>query len=180
MSLPTVSPAPSHARHLFPDPESQHDCANPSLKFGNPGGGTGKDKFSAPLSTGVFLRDEPNVGDLGEQGRPGRCPLRPAWKTQGTRILPSRAVPPLVVRTPKGSVKPGGLTCNRGPGPARGLGVPQRPSPTTQVPCAGPRAAGRPSASCSPPARRAEGGGAVAIYIQGEPAEPSPRPGPAS
>lgn len=93
VSLPTVSPAPSHARHLFPAHESQHDCANPSPKFGNPGGGTGKDKFSAPLSTGVFLRDEPNVGDLGEEGRPGRYPLRPAWKTQGTRILPSRAEP---------------------------------------------------------------------------------------
>lgn len=163
MSLLTVSPAPSHARHLFPAPESQHDCTNPSPKFGNPGGGTGKDKFSAPLSTGVFLRDEPNVGDLGEQGRPGRCPLRPACETQGTGILRRRAA--LVVCTPKGPVKPGGLTCNRGPGPARGLGVSQRPSPTTPVPCSGPRAAGRPSASCSPPARRAVGGGAAAIYI---------------
>lgn len=93
MSLLTVSPAPSHARHLFPAPESQHDCANPSPKFGNPGGGTGKDKFSALLSTGVFLWDEPNVGDLGEQGRPGRCPLRPAWETQGTGILRRRAAP---------------------------------------------------------------------------------------
>lgn len=94
MSLLTVSPPhPATPDTCSPAPESQHDCANPSPKFGNPGGGTGKDKFSAPLSTGVFLRDELNLGDLGEQGRPGRCPLRPAWETLGTRILAGRAAP---------------------------------------------------------------------------------------
>lgn len=80
-----------------------------------------------------------------------------------------------MVRALEDRVKPGRLTCNRRPGPARGLGVPRRPSPAAPVPRAGPRAAGRPSPSCSPPALRG-GGGAATIYIQGKPAELAPRP----
>lgn len=99
MSLLTVAPAPSQTRHLFPAPESrQHDCVNSSSKFCNPGGGTGKDKFSVPLSTGVFLRDEPNVfpeiwvsrADL------GAALSDPPWKPWGlgsSRASPSGAHP---------------------------------------------------------------------------------------
>lgn len=40
-----------------------------------------------------FSGTSQTLGDLGEQGRPGRCPLRPAWETLGTRILAGRAAP---------------------------------------------------------------------------------------
>lgn len=98
----------------------------------------------------------------------------PPGEAQRTRIPSRRAAPRRMVCALEDRVKSGRLTCNRRSGPARGLGVPRRPSPAAPVPRAGPRAIGWPSPSCSPPALR--GGGAAAIYIQGKPAELAPRP----
>lgn len=148
--------------------------ANTVVQTRNPNsviaGGSGREKFPVALSTGVFLPDKRNDEIQGEADGPGRSPPRSTREARGPG-------PP---STPRPDWR-----APRGPGPAPHLEPQAGPHPRPRRPsapaagsarsAAGPRAAGRRSPSCSPPARRA-GGGAATIYIKGQPARPGPAP----
>lgn len=90
-SLRPPHPATPDTCSLLPKANATVRTRVPSLVIR--GAGQEKTSFQRHFLQVSFPRDEPNVGDRGEPGRPGRCPLRPAWKTRGTRILASRAAP---------------------------------------------------------------------------------------
>lgn len=129
------------------------------------------EKFPAALPTGVFLLVERNDGILGEASGLGRSPPHPAQGSQGS--WPSPASSPRVAGAPRGRALL--IRSRLAPHLEPQAGSRRRPPRSSAPaagsvhPAAGPRAAGRPSPSCSPPARRA-GGGAASIYIKGEPA----------
>nr|XP_012415683.1 PREDICTED: proline-rich protein 2-like [Odobenus rosmarus divergens] len=114
-------------------------------------------------------RDKRSHGIQGE-ARGARIRAQLSRGKPGSR--PSPACPPRVEGAPRGRTRLGvsgpapHLEPQAGPRPRPRR--PTEPAAGSAHSAAGPRAAGRQSPSCSPPARRA-GGGAAAIYIKGEP-----------
>lgn len=133
-------------------------------------GGSGTEKFPAAFLQ-VSVSQTSGATGSGERRADPRAAL-PARGGQGSR--PSPAFPLRPAGAPRGRPRPGGprpaphLEPQTGPRP-RPPSPPSAPATGSARSAAGPQAAGRPSPSCSPPARRA-GGGAAAIYIKGEPA----------